>query len=395
VPIELVRDLADADGREAADSLVLAREMHGCLDRLPAEQRETLWIQRSRLQEEPSLDETVLGGQREGSLDDLTAQGQGATSMPARWTTADIPDQTGRTLLITGANAGIGYHQARELAAKGATVLLASRDLERGRAARDRIVAIAPGARVEVVALDLADLDSVQRLADQVLIRDEGLDVLVNNAGVMGVPDRQTTAQGIELQFGTNHLGHFALTGRLLPALLHRPGSRVVTVSSVMHRLGRLDLGDLNSQRRYRRWQAYNNSKLANALFGLELGRRLRAAGAGTASVGAHPGYSRTGLQVTGPRLGGGNVPADAVEFLTRLFGQSAAQGALPVLRAATDPEVAGGDFLGPDGLGGARGWPVKVQYARRACDQQTAGRLWAISEQLTGVSFPALVGGR
>jgi short chain dehydrogenase len=217
VPIELVRDLADADGREAADSLVLAREMYGCLDRLPTEQRETLWIQRSRLQEEPSLDETVLGGQREGSLDDLTAQGQGATSMPARWTTADIPDQTGRTLLITGANAGIGYHQARELAAKGATVLLASRDLERGRAARDRIVAIAPGARVEVVALDLADLDSVQRLADQVLIRDEGFDVLVNNAGVMGVPDRQTTAQGIELQFGTNHLGHFALTGRLLP----------------------------------------------------------------------------------------------------------------------------------------------------------------------------------
>jgi NAD(P)-dependent dehydrogenase (short-subunit alcohol dehydrogenase family) len=300
--------------------------MHGCLDRLPTEQRETLWIQRSRLQEEPSLDETVLGGQREGSLDDLTAQGQGATSMPARWTTADIPDQTGRTLLITGANAGIGYHQARELAAKGATVLLASRDLKRGRAARDRIMAIAPGARVEVLALDLADLDSVQRLADQVLIRDEGLDVLVNNAGVMGVPDQQSTAQGIELQFGTNHLGHFALTGRLLPALLHRPGSRVVTVSSVMHRLGRLDLGDLNSQRRYRRWQAYNNSKLANALFGLELDRRLRAAGAVTASVGTHPGYSRTGLQVTGPRLGGGNVPA-AVEFMTRLFGQSAAQG--------------------------------------------------------------------
>jgi NAD(P)-dependent dehydrogenase (short-subunit alcohol dehydrogenase family) len=319
--------------------------------------------------------------------------------MPARWTTADIGDQTGRTVLITGANAGIGYHTALQLAAKDATVLLASRDPERGRAARQRILAQAPKARVEVVALDLADLDSVGRLADQVLASDDGLDVLVNNAGVMGIPNRRTTAQGFELQFGTNHLGHFALTGRLLPALLGRPASRVVTLSSVMHRLGRLDLDDLNSQRRYRRWSVYNASKLANALFTLELDRRLRAAGAATASVGAHPGYARTGLQTSGPRLGAagpvGAVSAGAVELFTRLTAQPAAQGALPVLRAASDPQVTGGDFLGPDGLGGGRGWPVKVEYSKTAQDEELAGRLWALSERLTGVSFPALAGRR
>jgi NAD(P)-dependent dehydrogenase (short-subunit alcohol dehydrogenase family) len=316
--------------------------------------------------------------------------------MPARWTTADIPDQTGRTVLITGANAGIGYHTALQLAAKGATVLLASRDPERGRAAHQRILAAAPMARVEVVTLDLADLDSVGRLADHILASDDGLDVLVNNAGVMGVPRRRTTAQGFELQFGTNHLGHFALTGRLLPALLARPASRVVTVSSAMHRLGRLDLEDPNSERGYRRWQAYNASKLANALFTLELDRRLRAAGAATASVGAHPGYCRTGLQTTGPRLdGAGGVSARVVALFTRLTAQPAAKGALAVLRAATDPEVAGGDYLGPDGFGGGRGWPVKAQYSNTAHDKQLARQLWTVSEQLTGVSFPALAGRR
>jgi NAD(P)-dependent dehydrogenase (short-subunit alcohol dehydrogenase family) len=275
-------------------------------------------------------------------------------------------------------------------------VLLASRDPARGQAAYQRIQATAPGARVGVVTVDLADLDSVQRLADHILASDDGLDMLINNAGVMGVPYRQLTAQGFELQFGTNHLGHFALTGRLLAALLARPASRVVTVSSVMHRLGRLDLDDLNSQRGYRRWQAYNASKLANALFSLELDRRLRAAGAATASVGAHPGYCRTGLQRTGPRLGGagpvGAVSAGAVEWFTRLTAQPAAQGALAVLRAATDPEVAGGDYLGPDGFGGGRGWPVKTRYSKTAQDERLARQLWKVSEQLTGVAYRALV---
>jgi NAD(P)-dependent dehydrogenase (short-subunit alcohol dehydrogenase family) len=311
--------------------------------------------------------------------------------MPTPWTTADIPDQHGRTALVTGANTGIGFHQALELARKGAQVLLASRDPDRGRTARSAILGELPAASVELVALDLADLESVRRLADQLLDRGQGLDLLVNNAGVMAVPHRRTTAQGFELQLGTNHLGHFALTGRLLPALLARQGSRVVTVSSLNHRMGAIRLDDLQSERRYGPWRAYNQSKLANALFTLELDRRLRAAGASTLSVGAHPGYTRTELQYRGPRLGGGGVSARVMGVLTRFAGQPAARGALPVLRAATDPDVAGGDYFGPDGPGEARGLPRKVSYSKTAHDQVLAGRLWQASEALTGVRFPAL----
>ena len=226
--------------------------------------------------------------------------------MPTGWSPADMPDQHGRTALVTGANSGIGFHVAAELAGQGAHVLLASRDADRGRAARAAIVRELPTASIELVGLDLADLDSVARLADQILDRPAGLDLLINNAGVMAVPRRLTTAAGFELQFGTNHLGHFALTGRLLPAMAARPGSRVVTVSSLNHRLGSIRLDDLQSEHGYGPWRAYNQSKLANALFTLELDRRLRAAGAETISVGAHPGYSHTSLQYSGPRLGGG-----------------------------------------------------------------------------------------
>jgi NAD(P)-dependent dehydrogenase (short-subunit alcohol dehydrogenase family) len=311
--------------------------------------------------------------------------------MPTPWTTTDIPDQHGRVALVTGANTGIGFHQALELARKGAHVLLASRDPERGRSARNAILGELPAASVELVALDLADLESVRRLADQLLDRGQGLDLLVNNAGVMAVPHRRTTAQGFELQLGTNHLGHFALTGLLLPALLAREGSRVVTVSSLNHRMGAIRLDDLQSERRYGPWRAYNQSKLANALFTLELDRRLRTAGASTLSVGAHPGYTRTELQYRGPRLGGGGVSARVMGVLTRFAGQPAARGALPVLRAATDPDVAGGDYLGPDGPGEARGLPRKVSYSKTAHDQVLAGRLWQASEALTGVRFPPL----
>ena len=237
--------------------------------------------------------------------------------MPTGWTTTDIPDQHGRMALVTGANTGIGFHQALELARKGAHVLLAARDPERGRTARSAIPGDLPAANVELLRLDLADLESVRRLADQLLDRGQGLDLLINNAGVMAVPQRQTTAQGFELQLGTNHLGHFALTGRLLPALLARQGSRVVTVSSLNHRMGAIRLEDLQSERGYSPWRAYNQSKLANALFTLELDRRLRAAGASTLSVGAHPGYSRTELQYRGPRLGGGGISARAMGPLT------------------------------------------------------------------------------
>lgn len=313
--------------------------------------------------------------------------------MPARWAAADMPGQRGRTALVTGANSGIGFHQALELARKGARVLLASRDHGRGQAACTAILQQVPAASVELVQLDLADLDSVRRLASQVLGHGEGLDLLINNAGVMAVPHRQTTAQGFELQFGTNHLGHFALTGLLLSALLTRPGSRVVTVSSLNHRWGSIRLDDLQSQHSYGPWRAYNQSKLANALFTLELDRRLRAAAAGTISVGAHPGYARTGLQYHGPQLGGGGISAQVLGLVTRFAAQPAGQGALPMLRAATDPQAQGGDYYGPSGLGEGRGSPRKVAYTKTAHDEQLATRLWQASEALTGVSFPTVPG--
>jgi NAD(P)-dependent dehydrogenase (short-subunit alcohol dehydrogenase family) len=313
--------------------------------------------------------------------------------MLTRWAAADMAGQHGRTALVTGANSGIGFHQALELARHGACVLLASRDPGRGRAARTAIVAELPAASVELVHLDLADLDSVARLADQLLGRAGGLDLLINNAGVMAVPRRRTTAQGFELQFGTNHLGHFALTVRLLPALFRRPGSRVVTVSSLVHRLGSIRLDDMQSEHGYGRWRAYSQSKLANALFTVELDRRLRAVGAGTLSVGAHPGYSRTGLVSSGPRLGGGGVSALVLGLGTRFTGQPAARGALPVLRAATDPQAQGGDYYGPGGPGEFAGSPRKVRYARKARDEQLAGRLWQACEALTGVTFPGPAG--
>jgi len=307
----------------------------------------------------------------------------------AGWAAADMPGQQGRTALVTGANSGIGFQAAVELARHGAVVLMACRDAARGASARDALVRQVPAAAVEVVALDLADLDSVARLAGPVTRRDGRLDLLINNAGVMAVPRRQVTAQGFELQFGTNHLGHFALTMRLLPALMAKPGSRVVTVSSITHRFGAIRLDDLNSERGYGGWRAYGQSKLANALFTLELDRRLRAAGAAAISVGAHPGYTSTGLMHSGPRLGGGGLVAQVMGLAAPLTGQPAARGALPVLRAATDPGARGGDYYGPRGPGELRGAPRQVRYTRTARDEHLARRLWQASEQLTGVAFP------
>ncbi|MGD0243457.1 MAG: oxidoreductase [Streptosporangiaceae bacterium] len=304
--------------------------------------------------------------------------------MLAGWAAADMPGQMGRTALVTGANSGIGFQAAVALARHGAVVLMACRDAGRGADARDALVRQVPAATAELVELDLADLDSVARLAGQVA----ELDLLINNAGVMSVPRRHVTAQGFELQFGTNHLGHFALTMRLLPALLGRPGSRVVTVSSIMHRFGAIRLDDLQSEHGYGRWRAYSQSKLANALFTLELDRRLRASGAATVSVGAHPGYTSTGLMHSGPQLDGGGFFAQVMALAAPLTGQSAAQGALPVLRAATDPGVRGGDYYGPRGLAGSRGAPHRIRYARRAYDEQLARRLWQASETLTGTAF-------
>ena len=311
----------------------------------------------------------------------------------AGWTADDIPDQSGRTALVTGGNSGLGYQTVLQLARHGARVLLAARDRARGTAALERLGTEAPGSRAELAQIDLADLASVERFAAGFLAGGDGLDLLINNAGVMAIPRRETTAQGYERQFGTNHLGHFALTGRLLPALAQRPGGRVVTVSSNQHKRARsIDFGDLQGEHSYRPWGAYAQSKLANAMFVLELDRRLRAAGLGIISAGAHPGFAHTNLQLAGPRSGGVSLAARGMGLATRLLAQPARDGALPTLYAATAADVRGGDYFGPDGPGEMRGHhPRLVQFSAAAHDQAAAARLWAVSEELTGVTYEAL----
>ena len=307
-----------------------------------------------------------------------------------RWTQARIPDLTGRTAVVTGANSGLGLQTATQLAAHGAHVVMASRDQGRATAAATRIREAVPRAELEVRLLDLADLTSVREFASAYAERRVGLDILVNNAGVMAIPHRRT-ADGFEMQLGTNHLGHFALTGLLLPSLLARPGARVVTVGSTAASGGRIDFRDLQRERRYGRWSAYAQSKLANLLFALELDRRARAAGASLVSAAAHPGYAATNLQAAAPRMEHRRLREAMVALANRLFAQSDVQGALPSLYAATAADVRGGDYFGPDGLFGQRGYPRRVSPPRRARDAETARRLWEVSEELTGVRYEAL----
>jgi NAD(P)-dependent dehydrogenase (short-subunit alcohol dehydrogenase family) len=296
---------------------------------------------------------------------------------------ADVPAQGGRTAVVTGANSGIGFEAAAVLAQRGARTVLACRDTARGEAAAARIAQAAPGASVCVVPLDLAALDSVRAAAGQILATCQKVDLLINNAGVMW-PAYGTTADGFELQFGTNHLGHFALTGLLLEAMVAVPGSRVVTVSSTGHRVGRIRFTDLQSERHYGRMAAYAQSKLANLMFTYELQRRLAAAGAPTAALAAHPGVAFTELTRHLPGVLQAAYPA-----VGGLFTQSAAMGALPTLRAATDPAAAGGEYYGPAGLAQAKGYPVRVSSTARSRDRAAQERLWAESERLTGVSYP------
>ena len=309
------------------------------------------------------------------------------------WTAADIPDLAGRTAVVTGANSGLGFHTAGQLALHGAQVVLACRDTGKGADAARRIRARAPRAALEVVALDLADLASVRRFAQEYRAGHSGLDILVNNAGVMAIPQRRT-ADGFEMQFGTNHLGHFALTGLLLPALLARPGARVVNVSSSVALIGRINFDDLQGERRYNPWIAYAQSKLASLLFTFELNRRAHAQGLDLIAVAAHPGYASTNLQGVAPRMTGNGLQARLNALGNALIAQPAGRGALPSLYAATTPDVHGGDYFGPDGFLGIRGYPTRAKAPRQAHDEGAARRLWEVSEELTGVRYDALDGG-
>lgn len=310
--------------------------------------------------------------------------------MARKWTDVDIPDQTGRTVLVTGGNSGLGFHTCRLLAAKGARILLASRSSQRGDQARADILQANPDARLEVISLDLADLDSVRHCSANLRADLDGLHVLVNNAGVMAIP-RQETAQGFERQFGVNPLGHFALTGALLPLLMKTPSSRIVNVSSMAHRSGRMNFNDLHGQRKYSPFGAYAQSKLANLLFTLELQRRLESKGAGTICVSAHPGFAATNLQYVAAKEKGSAIELILMRTLNALLSQSAEQGALPQLYAATAPEVSGGDYIGPDGWMQMRGLPKNHRARETAYDHSAAQKLWRLSVEMTGETFEPL----
>ncbi|GAA3815787.1 oxidoreductase [Streptomyces phyllanthi] len=302
----------------------------------------------------------------------------------AGWNATDIPDQKGRTAVVTGANSGIGYVTARELARRGARVVLACRSEARGTEALDRLGAEVPGAEAEFVRLDLGDLASVREFAATYTRERDRLDLLINNAGVMALPYGHTV-DGFETQFGVNHLGHFALTGLLLPVLLGTPGARVVTVSSGMHAVSNIDITDLNSERRYRRWIAYGRSKTANLLFTHELARRVTAAGADLVAAAAHPGYAATNLQTAGLKLEGRTAVERVVLIGNRYFAQSADAGALPTLYAATAPGVRPDSFTGP-ALLGWRGSPARSRRAGWTLNDRAGEMLWEESERLTGV---------
>ena len=294
-----------------------------------------------------------------------------------KWTIENISDQSGKTVIVTGANSGIGYEAARALAFKGATVIMACRSLEKGEKAADRIRQEKPQGKVILKELDLADLSSVRKFADEFLAEYKQLDILINNAGVMAIPYRKTK-DGFEMQFGTNHLGHFALTGLLIDILKNTTKSRVVTVSSFAHLMGRVNFDDLNSEKGYQKWLAYGQSKLANLLFAYELQRRSSKNGNNPLSIAVHPGYAATNLQNS----------SSLFSFTNSFMAQSQEMGALPTLYATTSPAIEGGEFIGPDGFLAQRGYPHKARSSARSHDQETAQRLWEVSEKLTRIQL-------
>jgi NAD(P)-dependent dehydrogenase (short-subunit alcohol dehydrogenase family) len=294
-----------------------------------------------------------------------------------KWTAENIPDLSGKIAIVTGANSGIGYETARALARKGVTVILACRDKDKGKAAVRQIAQAYPQAKAELLPLDLSDLALVRRFADAFTSRYDGLDMLINNAGIMRTPFGKT-ADDFELQFGTNHLGHFALTGLLLDLIVRTPQARVVTVSSGGERFGRIDFDNLNAEKGYDAGEAYGQSKLANLLFTYELQRRFEGAGVDAMAAAVHPGWTVTNLQVHWRML----------RILNPFIGQKPAMGALPTLYAATAPDVQGGDYYGPGGWLELRGPPTRVRSSDRSYDTAVAARLWTVSEELTGVRY-------
>ena len=302
--------------------------------------------------------------------------------MSAKWTAADIPDQSGRVAIVTGSNSGLGYDTAAALASKGAHVVMAVRNLGKGNEAVERLKKASPAANVTLQELDLSSLDSVRKAAEEMRSAHPRIDLLVNNAGVMYVPTREATQDGFEMQFGTNHVGHFALTGLLLDNMVGVDGARVVTVSSVGHRImAKIHFDDLHWERSYSRIAAYGQSKLANLLFTYELQRRLKAKGVPTVALAAHPGFSDTELMRYLPQ----NIP----QFMWKIFTQPADRGALPTLRAATDLGAQGGQYYGPDGIGEVKGHPKVVASSAQSHNEDIQRRLWTVSEELTGVTYP------
>jgi NAD(P)-dependent dehydrogenase (short-subunit alcohol dehydrogenase family) len=297
------------------------------------------------------------------------------------WDVEDIPDQSGRTAVVTGANSGLGLVTARELVRAGASVVMACRNLDKGHTAVEEVRAAVPEAQVQLEELDLASLASVRGFAERFRATHDGLDLLINNAGVMA-PPRRRTADGFELQFGTNHLGHFALTNALLETMEGREDARVVTLSSTAHKMGRINFDNLNGDRHYFRWNAYGQSKLANLLFMLELDRRLRGSGSAVKSLAAHPGYAATNLQSAAAPM----LDRLVMKVSTAVIAQNDEMGALPTLYAATQPGLEGGTYVGPGGFQEQRGHPKIVQPSGRARDPETASRLWEVSERLTAV---------
>ena len=316
------------------------------------------------------------------------------TPASRHWTIADMPDLTGRTAVVTGANSGLGFETAAALAARGANVTMAVRTVAKGEEAaariRERLAGAAgsgvPAGSLEVHPLDLADLSSVRAFAAAwIQAHPGGLDLLINNAGLMAIPRRET-ADGFEMQLGTNHLGHFALTGLMLGSL--RPEGRVVSVASLAHRMGRITFDDLMREKRYTPFSAYGQSKLANLLFTYELQRRLARAGMPVSAMAAHPGYAATHLQAVGPEMTGKRAAQKFMDIGNSLVAQSAAMGALPTLYAATLPGLPGGSYIGPGGFLESRGYPRVVHSTAAARDEAVAARLWEVSATLTGVSY-------